>query len=284
MLYTKALSEKWNAIDVLKRKPSTNLEERNTEKGQIAALRTATPYYWSQQIAESVVTSARSLPDDTALSLETYKANTAGWYWFASPITSLDSEPVNAILWCVVDTPIEHKLFTAKRSIFLSTFAYWSGLLQPRLTVLIPELIPLSTLRAGGVGEGSFENGFHRTLDSPVPMIIKFMISALLWIDQKILITEPSKPNHTARHQARRYVLAAPDIQVVTLRRKEHSHDSTNTKEVEWTCQWVVSGHWRQQYYPSTGERRPLWITPYIKGPENKPLKPPSPKIFAVTR
>lgn len=41
----------------------------------------------------------------------------------------------------------------------------------------------------------------------------------------------------------------------------------------EFTCRWMVRGHWRQQWYPSRGVHRPIWINPHIKGPDDKPLR-----------
>lgn len=41
----------------------------------------------------------------------------------------------------------------------------------------------------------------------------------------------------------------------------------------EYTCRWMVKGHWRQQWYPSRQVHRPIWINPHIKGPDDKPLK-----------
>jgi hypothetical protein len=35
---------------------------------------------------------------------------------------------------------------------------------------------------------------------------------------------------------------------------------------------WMVKGHWRQQWYPSLGMNRPVWIAPYVKGPDGAPL------------
>ncbi|MEV2189028.1 hypothetical protein [Streptomyces sp. NPDC047966] len=40
----------------------------------------------------------------------------------------------------------------------------------------------------------------------------------------------------------------------------------------EYQHRWVVRGHWRNQPYPSLGITRPLWISPYIAGPEGLPL------------
>lgn len=41
----------------------------------------------------------------------------------------------------------------------------------------------------------------------------------------------------------------------------------------EYTCRWLVAGHWRQQWYPARKVHRPLWIAPHLKGPADKPLR-----------
>ncbi|GAA2165004.1 hypothetical protein [Actinomadura napierensis] len=41
----------------------------------------------------------------------------------------------------------------------------------------------------------------------------------------------------------------------------------------QYTCRWMVKGHWRQQWYPSRQVHRPIWINPHIKGPDGRPLK-----------
>ena len=51
-----------------------------------------------------------------------------------------------------------------------------------------------------------------------------------------------------------------------------------------WQCQWIVSGHWRRQFYRSSGAHKPRYIAPYVKGPADKPLKAPAGAVFAVTR
>jgi hypothetical protein len=54
--------------------------------------------------------------------------------------------------------------------------------------------------------------------------------------------------------------------------------------ETLFRVQWLVSGHWRKQFYRSTGEHRPKWIEPYVKGSEDQPLKPPTETVFRVSR
>lgn len=53
-------------------------------------------------------------------------------------------------------------------------------------------------------------------------------------------------------------------------------------RHVDWAWQWAVRGHWRDQ--PTKEGTKLIWIHPYIKGPEDKPLKPDAGRVFAVTR
>jgi hypothetical protein len=40
----------------------------------------------------------------------------------------------------------------------------------------------------------------------------------------------------------------------------------------------------RRHYFPSAQVHKPLYIAPYVKGPQDKPLKPPSSQLFVVKR
>lgn len=85
-----------------------------------------------------------------------------------------------------------------------------------------------------------------------------------------------------SRHARRRFmrVIPAPapnfgDVRIITLRRYTMGDtgmgEPTYTKE--WSHRWVVNGHWRwQPHGPGRKERKLIWIPPFIKGPDNKPL------------
>lgn len=64
-----------------------------------------------------------------------------------------------------------------------------------------------------------------------------------------------------------------PTVTVIELRRPL-SGDSTDPQHtaVDWSHRWIVDGHWRNQYHPSTDSHVPTWIAPYVKGPDDKPL------------
>ena len=62
------------------------------------------------------------------------------------------------------------------------------------------------------------------------------------------------------------------EVVVFTLRRAKHPKYEGPEREVQWSHRWVVQGHWRQQWYPSEQVHRQVWVAPYIKGPDGKPL------------
>lgn len=47
-----------------------------------------------------------------------------------------------------------------------------------------------------------------------------------------------------------------------------------DARHVDWSCRWIVHGHFRQQPYgPGGSLRKRIWIPPYVKGPADKPLR-----------
>jgi hypothetical protein len=71
-------------------------------------------------------------------------------------------------------------------------------------------------------------------------------------------------------------------LNVVTLRSEVREAVAVERGEgPQWKQRWLVRGHLRAQWYPSTKSHQVIWIAPYLKGPEDAPLKLP---VYAVTR
>lgn len=88
------------------------------------------------------------------------------------------------------------------------------------------------------------------------------------------------------RRLTRRGIEHQPAVRVVLLRRQSQQHESGESETVEWSYRWFVRGHWHS-YWVGVGDKRrlePRWLAPYIKGPDDKPLKPPRATVFAVVR
>jgi len=125
------------------------------------------------------------------------------------------------------------------------------------------------------------------SLDAADQPVARYFASLCAFMQQKILRTSTiSAERHARKRLERQGFPHEPLIHVIELRRREPlKHEVLNGgEEIAWSCQWIVRGHWRQQFYPSKQETQPIWITPYVKGPEGKPLKPPRATVFAVIR
>lgn len=76
-----------------------------------------------------------------------------------------------------------------------------------------------------------------------------------------------------------------PSIRSILLRRSKKEFDADSCESVKWACRWLVSGHWRRLKEPRKSDgARITYITPYLKGPENKPLRSPRPSLYVVVR
>jgi hypothetical protein len=98
-----------------------------------------------------------------------------------------------------------------------------------------------------------------------------------LWL----LLSEPNEkttqtevehlPKTTGRAAARAGVSGR--ITVVALRRGADSARQPGESTVERNVRWVVTGHWRwQRHGEGLKQRKRIWITAHVKGPEGKPI------------
>lgn len=110
------------------------------------------------------------------------------------------------------------------------------------------------------------------------------LISGIEFLKSTIVSSEKESLPRTIRRQIEREGKHEPIVRVIRLRRKEHGQNSDSSGGIDYSCQWLVRPHWRNQYHPSTGERKPVFIDAYIKGPEDKPFKPPKDYVFKVDR
>jgi hypothetical protein len=114
---------------------------------------------------------------------------------------------------------------------------------------------------------------------------LRYVATALALLGQTITATRHAPVDRAARRRAERAGWEHdPIVRVVELRRRVSESVARDAEPVEWSCRWVVRGHWRQQWCPLAQEHRPIWITSYVKGPEDKPLKTPRATVFAVVR
>jgi hypothetical protein len=114
---------------------------------------------------------------------------------------------------------------------------------------------------------------------------VSFMACLWIMVQQRIAISTRVQPDrHAGRRWEREFKADPPPIIEITLRRPSGSPPvDENGREVEWSHRWIVGGHWRNQYVPSTQDHRLTWIAPYVKGPDDKPLVLKD-KVYSWTR
>jgi hypothetical protein len=115
--------------------------------------------------------------------------------------------------------------------------------------------------------------------------VFRYTAAIFALMEQKILVASPERVDRAAARRLKKAgARRPPAILVVRLRHAAREGDDHEGRPRAWTCRWIVRGHWRQQYYPASGEYRPLFILPYIKGPQEMPLRAPAERVFAVVR
>jgi hypothetical protein len=115
-----------------------------------------------------------------------------------------------------------------------------------------------------------------------------YAMAFLLFIKQTVLTTSSTRASRGLRRRMEKAGARRPDplVRVVQLRKHKHAytHSDGDQEQVDWSCRWLVQGHWRNQWYSSKQIHQPIWIAPFIKGPDDKPLKTPANRVFAVVR
>jgi hypothetical protein len=250
-------------------------------------------FYWSPEMCDLLSATAPSLPDWT-FTLSSVFCET-GFAWFARPLSlppiQSDDGPLAAVSWSVlrqktVPGQVETKFIDhydgepTSIALMLSFFVWWQGHVEPVGSTSIFEGEQINKLLA------KKEDGPEGFTYEWIQAVVRYICAGFCFIDQHILAAPDRRAErHAVKRLERDGWTHEPLIRVVELRRRATpSKTGDDPQTVAWSHQWVVSGHWRQQPYPSLGIVQPRWITPYVKGPEHLPLKPPRAKVFSVVR
>lgn len=100
------------------------------------------------------------------------------------------------------------------------------------------------------------------------------LIATWLLMGQTLSVSEQVRPAPVEQRRAVRRGEVASDVTYVALRRQTVVRDPREPAHEgrDYRHQWVVRGHWRNQWYRSVETHRPIWIDPHIKGPEGAPM------------
>lgn len=95
--------------------------------------------------------------------------------------------------------------------------------------------------------------------------------AAWLLMQQPLAETSDVLPDRAARRRLQRAGQQPSTVRVIGLRRPKGGSEKGDGGR-DYHHQWIVRGHWRQQWYPSRQVHRPVWIAPHVKGPEGAPM------------
>ncbi len=215
-----------------------------------------------------------------------------GMVWFADPIDDpVDDDapdytlPIRAISWAVSmpDDPLLTLVDRAKNRPVLTVIGYsdTTALYQktadlPNHPSIYPVVSVLWELESadGGKLYNPQDQRLANFLRSPY---VKLLMAFWAVMRQRLTVDEPPTvkimPNQLKRAQ-RRNPKFNPAIHLVRLHRRVRTEYTGfhGFNRPDWQHSWVVRAHWRDQYYPSTGEHKPILIWSYIKGPADKEL------------
>lgn len=89
---------------------------------------------------------------------------------------------------------------------------------------------------------------------------------------QRVAGTETVMPDRAAQRRAKREGKEPPPVRIISIRGTGHA-GSGGDGQREYHHRWMVRGHWRMQPCgPNRSLRRPTWVMPHVKGPDDAPL------------
>jgi hypothetical protein len=77
---------------------------------------------------------------------------------------------------------------------------------------------------------------------------------------------------HARREATKIGMRPDPEVVVVRLRRESESAAEPTGESANYSHRFIVGGHWRNQWYATEEIHRQIWISPYVKGPKDRPL------------
>lgn len=274
----------------------------------------STPFMWSVDTSRAVLSASKSIPDDTIFNHWNLDIP-ACWWYFEEPLpfetlelvndfvgvralsfgwiyTSDKKKVLGCSVWCDTklynETNPDNNTPLSKMSITPSqTWTWYEGaLLCDMLENTRKEHDKL--YGPGGKFEEQPQIGVDKFMLATVGLS-KFILAGLAWINQKILIESDGHiERHIRKDFNRKTKQNLTSVRVVSLRKTEYSNKEvadTEKKDFNYTCRWTVDGHFRNQACgPGRTDRRLIWISSFLKGPENMPFKEPKRKIYAVNR
>lgn len=268
-------------------------------------LRDATTY----QVTAEMTRAMRELYDRTSPDIDHLELaevpTPTGFAWLDEPWTIMDLRGdrilIRAVSWSVttaLTNGTEEQPLTPAREWPCARIALWChnhddrelGWADDQLADVMASA--LGDLTASHLAMAPFGLTFTKPPDA-APSAESFLgLLHMLWMFLGMEITAAPKAQieRAFRRRALR-TLRHDEVHVVILRRARHATEPEHAEhhEVDWSCRWIVQGHYRHRERPDhphrassidgghtcafCGGELQKWVRPYIKGPDGLPLK-----------
>lgn len=228
---------------------------------------------------ERVPLAPTDLPSPSGIVLFQYPLNTTDVHGVDIPVIGMQWLPAVGLRG---EVGSEHAYDDKSRGIAV---AWYTGLDDlPHARRLAPVFPPLSLVHVSYL---PFNTEFSfATIQEDQLAPWNFLFAFWAFVQQEVVYSEVMMQPRGIRRRAEHEGRPQPGpLNVVRLRRAAAGVvvPSANPKHIEWAHRWIVSGHWRKQWYAKAQVRRQIWIYDYVKGPEDRPLVERK-KVFNVAR
>lgn len=233
----------------------------------------AQPYIWAAEPSAAVALAAQTTPLDVyAHDLLPDEHHEAFW-WFDPPVEyrlAHHAEPIfHSIPVIIIGRAFPKEKPGEVQILVCRYMRSWDSFI-PTFALSVPPGDPIVA----------------RDIDPAGRAAARFVVAANVWLRQRIITTSAGPIERHQRKQLARDLgqdlLPVSDVKVVTLRRPEAPAHEHAPSSVEWSCRWPVAGHWRRQSVKDG--HRLTYISPYIKGPADRPLRLPTTTVYDVKR
>lgn len=128
------------------------------------------------------------------------------------------------------------------------------------------------------LGLGGVDDNFRRDGNFLLTLLATWFLMA-----QPGVATETTAPHDKKLiRSAKRAGKRLPDVRIIDLRRhsRPRPEADTDTDRRKVSVRFMVRGHWKRQAYgPKRGLRKTIYVAPFLKGPDNAPLKTDVPTV-----
>lgn len=245
-------------------------------------------YAWASETYTTVAMAAKTIGSDVVLGQQSARSLAPSWWWFdggTEYVAEQEGEDLSSV-YAILLIPKEITDDSGNAWPWLQTVTFgvrnglpfpstsWNWRFGESLASMVarhPAIHP--------VGGGSDQTEIHARY------LGRFVVAAWAWMNQRILSV---CAGHVERHCRKRIerehgVSLSSTVKVIQLRRTESQPRSEpGDGASDWSCRWIVGGHWRNQPYKDN--RKLIYIMPYVKGPEDMPLRVPTHTVYEVAR